>query len=266
MITTLDGIVAGMQTQRPFLKTGIGMAAVGAIRAYNPRYATGNPGTATAPTPGVNGAAVTGPGSQIFRVNPSTGFAYVAGVDMAATTSGTLWLIDRMWENSGLSTTLTTSQAITPAALPARDNDGLTDGTGVYAAIEWSVVGGAGTPTATLTYTNEDGITARTATLASVATPPVGTFEIFTPQQVFGGVRAPTAFIWSATHTSGTFHLVLFRKLLSVSCPLANVQGMVDSISGRFPRVYDNSNLEFVWFSTSTTAVNLFGGYTETHG
>lgn len=266
MITSLDGIIAGMQPGRPYLKQGVGMAAVGAMRGYNPRYANGNPGPAVAASSGVNGAAVVGPGSQVLRNNPSTGLAYIAGVDMTSNIAGSLWVIDRMWENSGLSTTLTTLQAIAPVAIPARDNNGAALGEGVYAALEWSAVAGAGAPTGTLTYTSQDGTTLRTATLISAAAAPVGTFEIFTPTAANGGIRAPTAFQWSVTHTSGAFHLVLFRKLLAVSCPLANVAATADAIQARLPQVFDNSCLDMVWFPTATTALNLLGGYAETHG
>lgn len=265
-ITTLDGAIAGVQPMVPYLKAGASMATVGATRAYNPRYATGNPGPATAPAAGVNGAAVTGPGNQILRANPATGSAYVMGIDMAASATGTLWLIDRLWENSGLSTTLTTAQAITPASLPPRDRSGTTNGTDIMAAIEWSVAGGAGTPGVTLTYTDQAGTTGRTATFTGVSSPPVGTWEIFLPGAANGGVRAPTSFVQSATRTSGTMHLVLFRKLAAMSCTTANVASSIDFLTGYAQRVYNDSNLEFIWFPTAVNAVNFFGGFTETQG
>lgn len=266
-ITTLDGAISGAQPMVPFLKTGVAMAAVGGMRAYNPRYVAGNPGAATAPGAGINGTAVTGPGSQIIRANPATGNAYVMGVDMAASTTGTLWLIDRLWENSGLSPTLTTAQAITPAALPSRDRTGTANGVDVMAAIEWSATGGAGTPTVTLTYTDQTGTTGKTATISpAVTAPPAGTFEIFMPSAANGGIRAPTSLIQSATRTSGTMHLVLFRKLAVVPCPIANVAATVDFLTGCAQRVYNDSCLEYLWFPASTSATVFFGGYTETQG
>lgn len=266
-ITTLDGAVSGAQPTVPYIKAGIAMSAVGGIRGYNPRYASGNPGPATAPSAGVNGTAITGPGTQIIRSNPSTGNAYVMGVDMAGTTPGVLWLIDRMWENSGLSATLTTAQAITPATLPARDRTGTTNGVDVLAALEWTTTGGAGTPTVTLTYTDQTGATGKTATInPAVTTPPVGTWEIFVPGAASGGVRAPTSFIQNATRTSGSFSLVLFRKLVAVSVPLSNISYAVDFLTGYAQRVYNDSCLEFLWFPSSTSATSFFGGYTETQG
>ena len=266
-ITTLDGAIAGMQVPVPYVKAGVTMAATGTLRGYNPRYSSGNPGPAAVPTAGVNGIAVAGPGSQLSRVNPATGFAYAANVDMATSVAGTLWLIDRLWENSGLSSTLTTAQAITPAALPSRDRNGVALGDGVMAAVECSAVGGAGTPLITLTYTDQAGTAGKTATIAAAATAaPAGTFEIFTPTAASGGVRSPTSFIQSATRTSGGFHLVLFRRLLAVACPLASIASTVDVLTGGMPRAFDGSALEFIWFPTATTAVSFLGGYNETQG
>lgn len=266
-ITTLDGAVAGAQPTVPYIKTGITMAAVGAMRGYTPRYANGNPGPATAPAAGISGEGIIGPGNQIRRVNPSSGNAYLHGLDMCSSGVGSLWLIDRLWQNSALSVTATTAQAISLAeALPPRDRTGTVNGVDVLAAMEWSATGGAGTPTVTLTYTNQDGATGRTATLTGVTTPPVGTFEIFAPTASNGGVRTPTSFIQSATRTSGTMHLVLFRKLASLRCSLANVGDAVDFLTGYSQKIYDDSCLDFVWFPAATTAVNFVGGYTETQG
>ena len=269
-ITTVDLAVAGMRNPIPFVKQGITMAAAGAIRGYSPWYAAGNPGASTANAAGVNGAALT-PASgavegRLTRSNPVSGNAHVARLQVNASTTGTLWLIDRLWHNSGLSVTSTTAQAITPATLPARSNDGTANGAGIMAAVEWSGTGGAGTPTVTLTYTDQDGNTGNSATLTGVTTPPVGTFEIFTLAAGDTGVRAPTSFIQSATRTSGTMHLVLFRVIATVDVTAANNGGAIDILTGGMPRVYDDSVLQLLWFPSSTTALNFVGQYIETQG
>jgi hypothetical protein len=266
-ITTLDGAIAGFQAPVPFTKTGITMSAAGAMRGYTPFYVAGNPGAATAPSSGINGAAVSSPlAGQIPHTNPGSGNAYLARLSVASSTPGTLWLIDRLWANSGLSVTSTTAQAITPATLPSRDGAGGTNGANVMAAIEWSATGGAGTPTVTLTYTDQDGNTGATGTFTGVATPPVGTFEIFTLAAGDTGIRAPTSFIQSATRTSGTMHLVLFRVLAMVEVTAANIGNAIDALTGGMPRLYDGTVPQLVWFPSATTAVNLTGTYIETHG
>jgi hypothetical protein len=270
-ITTLDGAIAGMRAPVPIIKTGATTAAVGAMRGYTPWYAAGNPGASVANTAGVNGAAVTPAGGtavqgRIPRTNPVTGNAHLARLAVTTSTAGTLWLIDRLWHNSGLSTTLTTAQAITPVALPARCGDGTANGANVMAAVEWSVAGGAGVPTVTLTYTDQDGNAGNTGTFAGVASPPIGTFEIFTLAAGDTGIRAPTSFIQSATRTSGTMHLVLFRVIAQIEVTSANIGNAIDALTSGLPRIYDDSVLQLVWFPSATTATNFVGNYIETHG
>lgn len=266
-ITTLDGAIAGMTMPDPIIKTGIATAAVGAMRGYTLWYTAGNPGAATANAVGVNGAAVSGTvAGAIPRANPVSGNAHLARLAITASTPGTLWLIDRMWHNSGLSTTLTTAQAITPATLPARDRNASTNGVDVLAALEWSATGGAGTPTCTLTYTDQSGGTGKSATLTAVTTPPVGTFEIFTLAAGDTGIRAPTSFIQTATRTSGAYHLVLFRVLAQLEVTAANIGNAIDALTSGMPRIYNDSVLQLVWFPSATTATNFVGTYIETQG
>ena len=271
-ITTLDQALAGMRPPTFLAKSGITMAAVGvAQRGYTPWYVGGLPGASTANSAGVNGAALT-PASaavegHIKRTNPAGGSdAYVAQLVAQASQPGTLLLIDRLWHNSGLVVTSTTAQAITPATLPARDASASTNGDKVYAGIEWSATGGAGTPTVTLTYTDESGTPSRTSTFTGVASPPVGTFEIFGLAAGDTGIRAPTSFIQSATRTSGTMHLVLFRILATVPVNASNVPASIDVLTGGRPEILDDSVLQVLWMPNATTALNLSCTLIETHG
>jgi hypothetical protein len=265
MPITADTILAGMQVPKAFMKAGITMAAVGAMRGYNPRYAAGNPGASTAPSAGINGAGVSGSSNGgIPRANPGGALSsYLARLSMNPNVGGSLWLIDRLWENSGLSVTSTGAQAITPATVPSRDAAASANGAQVMAAIEWSATGGAGTPTVTLTYTDQDGNTGQSATFAGVTTPPVGTFEIFQLAAGDTGVRAPTSFIQSATRTSGTMHLVLFRVLAQMEC-IANMGAALDALTGGRPQILDDAHLSVIWFPSATTAINFNGTYIET--
>jgi hypothetical protein len=271
-ITSLDGAIAGMQPPVPIIKAGIATAAVGALRGYTLWYSAGNPGASTATAIGINGEAVTPAitaatiAGRLPRANPGVGNAYLARMSMQASTPGTLWLIDRLWHNGGLVTTSIAAQAITPAALPPRSGDGTANGANVMAAMEWSVVGGAGVPTVSLTYTDQDGNAGNTAALTGVGTPPVGTFELFSFSAGDTGVRAPTSFIQSATRTSGSMHLVLFRVLAQVDVTSANIGGAIDALTSGMPRIYNDSVLQLVWFPSATTATNFVGQYIETHG
>lgn len=265
-ITTLDGVIAGMQAPKPITKVGIATAAVGAMRGYTLWYAAGNPGAAAANAAGINGAAVSDGVGGIPRTNPGAGNSYLARFGVQASTAGSLWLIDRLWNNSGLLVTSTSPQAIAAAALPSRDGAGGTTGANVMAAIEWSATGGAGVPTVTLTYTDQDGNAGATGTFTAVASPPVGTFELFTLAAGDTGVRAPSSFIQSATRTSGTMHLVLFRVLAQIDVTAANIGNAIDALTSGMPRIYDSSTLQLVWFPSVTTATTFVGQYIETQG
>ena len=270
-ITTRDQALAGMRPLQPIMKTGIGMAAVGVSqRGYTPWYVGAVPGASTANAAGVNGAALTPASSnvegRIPRTNPTGGAsAYIATLGGIASQAGTLWVIDRLWHNSGLSVTSTTAQAMTPVALPARDNAGTTNGDKVFAAIEWSTTGGAGTPTVTLTYTNQAGTAGQTGTFTGVTAPPVGTFEVFSLASGDTGVRAPTSLIQSATRTSGAMNLVLFRVIAALPM-LANLPTAIDVLTGGRPQVLDDSIQQLVWFPSVTTAWNVTATISETHG
>ena len=195
-ITTLDGLLAGMRAPQPFAKVGATTSALG-YRAWTPWYSAGVPGASSANTAGVNGQAVTpalgvSVAGRIPRDNPSAGLeARLARFAATVSQPGTLWIVDRLWQNSGLLATSISAQAITGATLPTRDNNGANLGHGVFAGIEWSTVGGLGTPTVTLTYTDEAGATGRTATLAAVSSPTAGTVELFQLAAGDPGIRAP---------------------------------------------------------------------------
>lgn len=266
-ITTLDQMIAGFQPPQPIMKTPSAMVGLGAGRALSLWYSTGNPGPATANSAGVNGAAVSGTvAGALSRSNPVSGYAYLGRLSAASTVGGSLILIDRLWNNSGLSVTSTGSQAITPATLPARDSNGSTNGEDVEFAMEWSAAGGAGTPTVTLTYTNQSGVTGQTATFTAVASPPIGSFEFFNLAVGDTGVRAPTSFQQSATRTSGTMHLVGFRRIAQLDIPAGCLSGALDALTSGMPRIYNDSVLQLLWVPSATTVPTFQGMYTEVHG
>lgn len=267
-ITTLDGVIAGFKKPQPFQKLTGTMELAGV--AHTPWYVAGLPAASIANTAGVNGVAVTPAltathiAGRIPRTNPVSGNAYLGRLSATASVAGTLMLVDRLWHNSGLSTTLTTAQAITPATLPARDTNETTDGVGVIAGIEWSAAGGAGTPTVTLTYTDSAGNTGQTTSFVGNTTPVAGTVELF--PSVNGGVRAPTSFIQSATRTSGTMHLVLYRIIATLEVTAANIGNSIDALTSGMPEIYDDSVLQLLWIPTATTTTQITGQYIETQG
>jgi len=109
-ITDLNGVLAGMQYPREFIKAVTGTLVAG--RPHSLLYLAGIPGAGVAPTPGLKGAALTTYGGQIPFTNPVSGNTYLARLQAQATQAGSLLLCDRLWHNSGYTITATTPQII----------------------------------------------------------------------------------------------------------------------------------------------------------
>lgn len=264
-ITTLDQASAGMRPPESFIKTTGTMEAAGVPHSLF--YAAGRPGAGVAPSSGINGGAHSSTLSgQIPHTNPVSGNSHLARLSASCSVVGTLLLCDRLWSNSGLSVTSTAAQAITPATLPARDKNGTTNGEDVLWAIEWSAAGGAGTPTVTLTYTDQDGNAGATGTFVGQATPAAGTLEIFRLADGDTGGRGPTSFIQSATRTSGTMHLIGFRILTQLEITAANIGNAIDFLTSGGPRFYNGTVPFLVFIPAATTSGTLIGQYIETQG
>mgnify|MGYP003511115712 CR=1 FL=1 len=263
-ITTLDGAIAGMLPPENLIKVG---AATVAGRHYSPFYVAGRPGAAVAPTPGLAGAALTTYTGQIPFTNPGSGNSYLARFSGACNVAGTLLLCDRLWHNSGFTVTSTGSQTVNSVAWPARDRDGSTNGAGILIGAEVSTVMGAGTPTWTMGYTNSAGTAGRSiVTAAQSATMAVGSFIPIQLAAGDVGVRSVQTWQQSATMTSGVYHLVAYRILARVPCPIAGVDGAVDAITSGFPRLYDNTVPFLLWLPNTTTAPALSAQMIVTQG
>ena len=109
-ITTLDGALAGMQYPRDFSKAVTGTMVAG--RMVSTFYLAGRPGAASAPTPGLKGAALTSYAGQIPFSNPVSGNTYLGRFSGMATIAGMILLCDRLWHNSGITITSTSAQVI----------------------------------------------------------------------------------------------------------------------------------------------------------
>lgn len=263
-ITTLDGVIAGLQQPRAFLKVG---AATVAGRWYSPFYVAGLPGAAVAPTPGLTGAALTTYAGQIPWTNPASGNSHLARFSAAANVAGRLRICDRLWHNSGITVTSTASQNINSVAWPARDRTGLTNGEDIFIGAEVSTVMGAGTPTWTMGYTNSAGTAGRSiVTAAQAATMAVGSFIELQLAAGDLGVRSIQTWQQSATMTSGVYHLVAYRVLCELEISLANIGAQLDAIACGFPRLFDNTVPFLTWLPSTTTAPLLTGSINIAQG
>lgn len=265
-ITTLDGVLAGMLPPVTFAKAATPTLVAG--RPHSLFYLAGMPGAAAAPTPGLSGAALTSYAGQLPFSNPPSGNSYLARLQAQATIAGTLILADRLWHNSGLSLTSTTAQTINSVAWPARDANGTSDGEQVMIGLEVTNATGAGTPTFTMSYTNQDGVAGKTGTgiLTGVATSAIGAFYPMGLAAGDRGVRSIQTFTLSATWTSGAASLVAYRELARLELTAANVPAAIDAVTSGFPRLFNDTVPFLIFVPSTTTASNISGQMVITQG
>jgi hypothetical protein len=266
-ITTVDGALAGMQYPRDFIKAVTPTLVAG--RRHSLFYLGGVPGAAAAPSPGIGGAVLTSYAGQLPFTNPTSGNTYLARLQAQATIAGSLILCDRLWHNSGITITSTSEQTFTGSTdIPARDENGLALGDGVFAGVEVSAATGSGTPTLTLKYTNQAGTADRTATntYATVASSAIGAFYPISLAAGDTGIRKAQSLTLSATWTSGTIHVVLYRQIARLELTAANVPNALDALTGGFVRMYDNTVPFLIFIPAATTASNICGQAIWTQG
>lgn len=190
---------------------------------------TGFPGSFTIGTPGVGGRALTYSGESgqglLNWTDPASGKRnFLTGFVAAASGTGVLWLCDLLWINTGLVVTTTTAQTVTSAAFPARDLDGTANGRGVQVAV---LVTGATTNAGaitnmTMSYTNSNGVSGRTATVSSFpATCTQGSLVFFQLQAGDRGVKSIESVTLGTSLVSGSISIVALRRLAAAGAGTA---------------------------------------------
>jgi hypothetical protein len=274
-INTLDAAIAGMRPPYRFTKSATATLVVG--RPASLWSLAGAPGAGAFDTT-LNGVALSSSSAlvngQIPHYNPASGNAHLARFSAQATQAGVLMLADRLWHNGGINITSTSAQAITSPTWPSRcptsglDDTPSTNGNGVLLAVEVSAATGAGTPTITVSYTNDQGVAGRTATNvnATVASSAIGAVYLMGLQAGDTGVRSVQSITLSATWTSGTINLVAYRALADLELAGALVPNAIDILTGGKPRLYDGCVPWLVFVPSATTATQVSGTCVETQG
>lgn len=234
-------------------------------RPWTPFYTAGVPGPAVAPSPGVAGTdnTFTSYAGQLnFPSTQSGQTIHLAKfLGMSSATAGAIVLVDRIWHNSGLSATITTSQTVNSNAWPARDDNESTNGEGVLVGMEVSTATGTGTPASlSLGYTNQAGTASRSGENipAMNASLPIGTFYPFSLQAGDTGVRSIQSFqINTTAWTSGTIHLVAYRVLEVLEISSVGIPESRNLINGGLKKIW-NGSVPYVFFVPGgTTATQL---------
>lgn len=248
-ITTLAGIESGL-TPANILAKGSSNQTDSSSYWLTSFYTAGYPPAAVAPTPGISGAALTSYGGQIPFQNPVSGNTYLAGLrrPFAAGTNNasqrTLMIVDRLWHNSGIDLTVTTSQTVNSVTFPARDLNQSTDGEGVYLWLEVSATLGAGSPAITVSYTNSAGVSGRTASLLMSWRSAATQGHVFPLTLDTGdtGVRSIQSITLSVAVLTGALHLVAYRPVAMINAASAVAHYCVDdALTLAMPQLWNDS-------------------------
>lgn len=260
VITTLDGLIAGMMPNAIFAKSGQSFKGAG-IWASN-FYQAGFPGPAVISAAGIAGQALTTYGGQM-RFPAAVGGQEVrlAKFEAAHSSSiGYVALMDRLWHNNAFVVTSITAQTINSVAWPARDANGSTNGVGVNIAMEVVTTLGAGVPTLTVSYTNSSGTAGRTGLIGPISTTStIGTWYSMTMAAGDVGVRSIQTITSSATMTSGSVTFVAFRQIAGLPLGTPNVGVDRDGIALGLPLAYDNTVPFLCYLPNGTTATSIDG-------
>jgi hypothetical protein len=250
----------GLQTgySNFFMKTGTAPEVAGAAYLY--AKDAGAPGAFTVSSAGLNGEAWSNAKVGSLPITIGSGTLYLSAFSVTATQAGMYGLIDILWMNSGINVTSTAAQAITPATVAARDNQGTTNGVGVIPAIYVSTATtNGGTVTATLSYTNQDGVAGKTATVGILANSNIGTLYLVNLAAGDTGCRSIESITLGATLTTGAINLMLVRPITYGPVLLANT-GYCSSVSDyKATKIFPNSYLVPWLIASSTTASTISG-------
>lgn len=251
-----------------FMKSGT--AADTAGYWYCTSKDAGFPGAWAPGTPGINGRITDGTTSgdrgSIPIKNPATGSNYLTELTMGASVNHSHLFFDVLWVNSGIVVTTTTAQSITTPTLPARDVNGTTNGEGCMIAMLTTTANtnAAVISNSTVSYTNSDGTSGRTATLTAIAgsqipkDPVVGTIVWFNLQAGDRGVRSIESITLGTSLGAGAVSLMICRDLANIGTSLVNVQ-LTRKLSEPGVRLYNGTCMLHCVLASATTAT-FFNG------
>lgn len=232
---------------------------------------TGAPGAFSVGTPGLNGVVTNcstvgtaGSGGSLTIGAPliqdaSSGSLYLRSVQVTAAAIGTYQLVDVMWINTGLVVTTTTAQTTTSPTLPARDDNGSTNGEGVLFALLTTTANtnAAAIANGSVSYTDSDGNAGNTGpqfaqvSFQTTISPVIGTWTPFYLAAGDRGIRALASVTLGTSYVAGALSAVLYRPLATVGVTVANnPTTLVPEIS---PRLYNGSCLAWVAIGNPAT-------------
>lgn len=256
-ITTMDGLLAGISGGRRQNIYKASQAAEGAGTFSSLMRTAGNPIARTVlPTTG-SGQIPTKDDTYTlnFADRLPGNSRYLARCNFASSTTGSLIIYDRLWENSGLVGNVTTGQIINSLELTRYVDGGNVEIFGeIYTAI------GATASTFSVTYTDANDVS-RVGTYAHPANaesvnqmfvfiPPAGAYGCKSIQQVQ---------LSGTTGTAGNWGITLVRRIAEIPMTIINLATVYDAFQLGMPDLEPSSALCFMLQCSATNTGNIIG-------
>ena len=238
-ISTIDQYIAAAKQSINIVKTGARTTVAAAW--FTTFDLTGAPGAGvlagTSTTAGVVPSDATA-GTLPINTFGVGNVGYVANVDFGSSVACRLKLFDMLWKAGAYA--FNANQALTAQPSYAARVPDLN-----YSDCQlWfeAVTAFTGNPTVTITYTNQDGVTGRTATLSPGLAPTVGRLIPVPLQAGDTGVQKVDNVVATAA-TAGTFNLLVLRPVWTGRARLANDGDTHGPLQTGMAQVYDSSAL-----------------------
>jgi hypothetical protein len=252
--STINALIAALPGQRQaFTKASVTSVAGAYISLW---AAAGQPGAGSLSigntTTGVIPTDATA-GAFPFTNPTAPAQSHVGRAAAASSSVGTLVLYDRVWHGGSYTSVNGAISANTTTAV-----DRPADGGELELWAEIATALSATATTITVTYTDQDGNTGNSATATLLASAIASRMFPFALAAGDSGIRQITNIAGSAAPT-GTFNLVILRRLAEIPIALAGVAAQVDFAQLGLPRVYDDSCIA-MFMNTNTTGSGTLSG------
>ena len=265
-ITTIDGVVAGLNTASnfPTFIPSVGNAAGG--------FANLQRGTVTSFGQQAVPAANTAGGT--LHTQSEVGFPklgtpaathYLAKVELTSTTAGAIHLYDRVWSCSGFSGIVTTAQTVTSFPALTRPD---ANGKGLEIWIECYTALGATASNITVSYTNTTGAAGRsTGSTAMIVSMPINRLFPVPLQSGDLGVKSVQSVTLSASMgTAGNFGVTLMKRIATIPLTLANIPNVQDFTALGFPKLPSGCAINFINQGSTTASGIILGNLAVVDG
>jgi len=259
-LLTTDDLIAALTIHPNWVGWKGAGTTSGALAMFTNRFFySGSWGAADTTSPGVAGAVPTKTSDGAIQfpeaATPGNNLFLGAIGAMKTVNAGQIILVDRLWHGRGYSLTTTGTQTVNSVALTRPDNLG--EDTELW--IEFGGTIGATAGALTVTYTNQDGTSGRTATWTHVASQLAGTHQCdrMTLQPNDTGIRSIQSLSWNTAPGSGSvsqFGLAIVRRLATMHCAIGGRYYHIGPYDTGVPTIYDTSCLS-VYTGNSATSV-----------